>query len=75
MTTKKTSPDRKRPAKSKKSTAGRIRERELAERRDYLLKESIVMLTADLNGTAYLLPLLPAAGRRHLTGADDIAGG
>ena len=53
MTTKKTSPDRKRPAKSKKSTAGRICERELAERRDYLLKESIVMLAADLYQDIY----------------------
>ena len=53
MTTKKTSPDRKRPAKSKKSIAGRIRERELAERRDYLLKESIVMLAADLYQDIY----------------------
>ena len=50
MTTKKTSPNRKRPAKSKKSTAGRNRERELAERRDYLLKESIVMLNWIANG-------------------------
>ena len=52
MTTKKTSPNRKRPAKSKKSTAGRNRERELAERRDYLLKESIVM-PADLYQDIY----------------------
>ena len=53
MTTKKTSPNRKRPAKSEKSTAGRNRERELAERRDYLLKESIVMLAADLYQDIY----------------------
>ena len=40
MTTKKTSPNRKRPAKSEKSTAGRNRERELAERRDYLFTDA-----------------------------------
>lgn len=53
MTTKKTSSDRKRPAKSKKSTARRIRKRELDKQRDNLLKESIVMLSADLYQDIY----------------------
>ena len=55
MTTKKHPSTQERPTKKLKK-AGRYRnrqERELAERRDYLLKESIVMLAADLYQDIY----------------------
>lgn len=56
MTTSKTTATTKRPAKSKKPMAERKRseqKKELAKLRDYLLKESIVMLAADLYQDIY----------------------
>ena len=56
MKTNKTNNTPKRPAKYKMSTAERPRtehKKELAKRRDYLLKESIVMLAADLYQDIY----------------------
>ena len=56
MPTNKTNTYPKRPAKNKMSTAERPRKehkKELAKRRDYLLKKSIVMLAADLYRDIY----------------------
>ena len=56
MKTNKTNSTPKRPTKYKMYTAERPRtehKKELAKRRDYLLKESIVMLAADLYQDIY----------------------